>query len=167
MSGELNRALVVGRRNSLRTTLQIAAATALLLPGFGVLMLPAMIANGEIQWRGLAWVALWTLPAFVIRSNQREHRVIGDELISTYRSGEVRRSLSEVVAVLAAPLMLPAARVQFFDGTTVWVYGPATEAFVEAILVCAVSTDNQLPSNDWLRPRRTVWRVLTFLVEAG
>lgn len=136
--------LVVGGRNSLRSTLLIAAVTALLLPGFGVVILPAMFLGDKFQWGGVAWVVFWAMPAFIVRALQREHRLDGEHLVSTYRNRVVKRPLSEVVAVRAAPLLLPAARLRLGDASHVWAYGPTTESFISAVLQRAPFAENQL-----------------------
>ena len=155
--------LVVGGRSSLRPTLLISVATALLIPGFGVVILPVMFLGDEFQWGGLGWVAFWVMPPFIVRALQREHRLDGEHLVSTYRDRVVTRPLSEVVAVRAAPLFLPAARLRFGDASRLWVYGRITESFISAVLQRAPSADDQLPSGKWLRPRRAVWFVLELL----
>ena len=162
-----NRGLVVGMRNSLTSTLLMAALTSLILPGFGVVILPSMFLDGDFQLGALAWVVVWALPAFAARSVQREHRLSGNDLVSTYHSGEVTRQLRDVVAVRAAPLFLPAAAVQFSDGATVWAYGPTTEPFMSHVLQKAAVADDRLPSGKWLRPRRMVWFVLVVLLAAS
>ena len=155
--------LVVGGRNSARSTVLMAAVTALLLPGLGVVILPSMFLGDEFQWGGLAWVCFWALPPFVVRAVQREHRLDGDELVSTYRNRILRRPVREVMAVRAAPALLPAARLRLSDESIVWVYGPATEPFIDAVLQRAAFAENQLPPGQWLRPRRTVWFFLDVL----
>ena len=151
--------LVVGGRSSLRSTLLIAVATALLIPGFGVVILPVMFLGDEFQWGGLGWVAFWVMPPFIVRALQREHRLDGADLVSTYRNRVVTRPLSEVVAVRAAPLFLPAARLKLGDASRLWVYGRTTESFISAVLHRALYAENQLPIGKWLRPRRAVWFV--------
>lgn len=155
--------LVVGGRNSLRSTVLMAAVTALLLPGLGVAILPSMFLWDEFQWGGLAWVGFWALPAFIVRAVQREHRLDGGDLVSTYRRRTVRRPVSEVVVVRAAPLLLPAARLKLGDGSIVWVHGPTTEPFIEAVLQRAPFAENQLPHGNWLRPRHRLWFLLEVL----
>ena len=161
-----NDALIVGGRSSLRSTLLIAAVTSLILPGLGLVILPLIFLGDEFQWGGLAWVSFWVAPAFIVRGLQREHRLDGEDMVSTYRHGEVRRSLREVVVLRAAPLLLPAARLRFSDGATVWVYGPVVESYISAVQQRATVADNQLPPGNWLRPRRTVWFVLGFFGDA-
>lgn len=164
MTEEANEKLIVGGRNSMRSTLLIAAVTSLVMPGFGVVILP-LISLKEFQWGGLAWVSFWVAPAFIVRGLQREHRLDGEAMVSSYRRGVVRRSLREVVVVRPAPLMLPAARLRFSDGATVWVYGPVVKSYISAVLQRATFADNQLPAGDWLRPRRRIWFVLWVLGE--
>ena len=159
--------LVVGGLSSMRSTVLMAMMTALVLPGCGLLILPVMLLGDEFQWGGLAWVAVWALPPFVVRATQREHRLDDRDLVSTYRRERVvTHPLSEVVAVRAAPLFLPAARITCGDRSIVWVYGPVTDRFISAVLQRAPYVDNQLPTGQWLRPRRLVWFVLDMLGEA-
>jgi hypothetical protein len=152
--------LVVGRRNSLLSTLTMAAVLVLVFPGFGLLILPSVFSGDKVQWGGLAWVTFWALPPFVVRALQREHRLDGSVLVSTYRNRVVSRLVSDVVGMRPAPLFMPAARIRFGDGSLVWAYGPAAEALIAAVMHGAPFADDQLPSGKWLRPRRVVWFVL-------
>jgi hypothetical protein len=159
--------LIVGRRNSLRETLVIAALTGLVLPGLGLLIVPSMIADGGLQLGGTLWVAFWTLPAFAVRRVQREHRLEGEALVSTYHRRVETRHLGDVAVVKPAPLLLPAARVVFSDGRAVWVYGHATERFLATLFDRSPFADDQLPAGRWLRPRRLLWFVFAIAYGAA
>lgn len=159
--------LVMGRRNSLRETVLMAAITGGVLPGLGLLIIPSMIADGDLLWGGVAWVAFWTMPAFVVRWLQREHRIVGDELVSTYHRRTETRSLADVVEVRPLRWYLPGARIVFDDGRAIWAGGATARRFLAAVLARARPGADQLPTGEWLRPRRIVWLIIGFAALLG
>lgn len=143
----------------------LGAVTALLFPGLGVLIIPAIV-GGDHQWGGLGWVAFWTLPAVLAWYLPREHRVEGDALVSHYRRRTVQRPLADVVELGAAPFHLPAARMTFADGARVWVFGRHTDPFLAAVRERATFVADRLPQGNWLRPRRILWFVVLVAMSA-
>jgi len=155
--------LTIGKRESLGITLLGAVVIGGVFHGLGFLIVPMMIADNDLAWGGIGWIAFWTWLPFGIRRLERVHRVEDGEVVSTYHRRTVTRSLADVVLLSAAPFYLPAARVQFDDASAFWVWGPNTEYVISAVLEHAEHADNQLPPTDWLRPRRVVWFVLGLL----
>ncbi len=99
--------LVVGRRNSLRSTIAMSALVALILPGAGALIIPSVLADDPTQFGPFLWVAFWGCIPFLVRRAQRVHRIVGPDLVSTYHRREMVRPLADVVEV--APLQWRAA----------------------------------------------------------
>ena len=158
--------LSVGRVNSLRSTIVMALLVGLFIPGLGVVFILTVIADDPKPWGLLVWTALWAWMPFLVRRMQREHRIVGTDLVSTSHRGVVTRPLADVVDVAPLRWRLPGARVAFADGGAIWVAGAVTQRFVAEVLAHAPFAHDRLPPGNWLRPRRQLWFVLEFLFEA-
>lgn len=158
--------LVVGRVNSLWSTIVMALLTGLLFPGFGVVFILTAFAGEPSPWGLLVWTAFWASMPFAVRRMQREHRIVGTDLVSTSHRGVVTRPLAGVVDVAPLRWRLPGARVAFADGAAFRVAGRVTQPFLAEVLAHAPFAHDRLPPGNWLRPRRQLWFLLGFLFEA-
>jgi hypothetical protein len=124
--------LIMGRRNSLRETIAVAALASMLLPGIGVLVIPTMFTDEPPPWPLTLWTVFWGLVPFIVRWLQRTHQIVGDELVSTYHRRTETRSLADVVELRPLRWYLPG------------------------------SADRVRRRPRDLRPRRIVWLVIGF-----
>jgi hypothetical protein len=159
--------LVTGRRNSLRETILVAALASMILPGIGVLVIPTMFSDDPPPWPLLLWTVFWAAAPFIVRGFQRVHRVVGDEVVSTYQRREIRRALADVVELRPLGWYFPGARIAFADGSGFRVTGRKTSAILAEARAHAPFATDRLPDGDWLRSRRMVWFVLGFVLEVG